>query len=126
MKRTLIALVLLLLLGALGIWNLRQVDALTNGLCGCIELSIRCMEEGDSAAAKAAVDSALTLWERQERYTHIFLRHSEVDSAADTLYELQEAVYAGDAAQALSAGNPALYHLRSLQSMEHPAWGSVF
>ena len=126
MKRTLAAFALLGLLAAISLWNLRYINALADKLCACVELSVRCMEDGDSDAARAAADAAMTLWERSESYTHIFLRHSEVDSTADALFELQSAVYAMDAEESRALGNLAVYHLRSIQGMEHPGWGSIF
>ena len=126
MKRMTAALAMLGLLFALSAWNLRHIDALTEELCGCVELSQRCVELGDGRAARAAVDDALWLWEEAEGYTHIFLRHSEVDGAADALYELAGAVYAMDAEQSRALCGEAVYHLRSLQGMEHPRLGSVF
>ena len=126
MKRTLAALSLLGLLGALSLWNLRHIDTLTDRLCGCVELAMRCMEEGDGDAARAAADAALMLWEEAESYTHIFVRHSEVDGTADALFALQSAVYARDAEESRAMGHETLYHLRSIQGMEHPGWGSIF
>ena len=126
MRRTIIALSLLGLLAALSTWNLRHIDTLTDRLCGCVELSMRCMDEGDGDAARAAVDAALMLWEEAEGYTHIFVRHSEVDGAADALFALQSAVHSQNVEESRAMGNAALYHLRSIQGMEHPGWGSIF
>ena len=126
MKRTIPALALLGLLLAFSLWNLHCIDALTEKLCACVSLSVRCVEEGDAEAACAAVDAALQLWQEAESYTHIFLRHSEVDGAADALYALAGAVYAMDAEESRALCGQAVYHLRSLQGMEHPSMGSVF
>ena len=126
MRRTLLAFALLGLLSALSLWNLRHMDSLTEELCGCVELAQHCVEEGDSNAARAAVDAALQLWQEAESYTHIFLRHSEVDGAADALYALAGAVYAMDTEESRALYAEVVYHLRSLQGMEHPSMGSVF
>ena len=126
MKRCLLALTLFALLTALSLWDLRMVDSLTNSICECIELSLHCTKEGDGEAARAAMDCALRLWEEGEGYTHIFLRHSEVDSAADCLFELHGAILEQEEEQCAALAELAVYHLRSLQSMEHPRLGSVF
>ena len=84
------------------------------------------MDEGDGAAARSSIDAALLLWEEAEGYTHVFLRHSEVDGAADALFELAGSIYAMDREQSRALAELALYHLRSIQGMEHPGWGSIF
>lgn len=126
MKRLLIALVLLSLLLALSLWDLRRIDALTESLCACIELSVRCMEEGDTAASRSAAESAVILWEKAEGYSHIFLRHSEVDSLTDSIYQFKSAVYAENTAELPILAECTETLLHSLRNMEHPRMGSVF
>lgn len=126
MKRELVASALLLLLALGSWWNIRRVDSLT------YELESR-LEESENAAAQQRFDDAasyaegaLALWLESDGYTHIFIRHSEIDGASDAFYELTELIYQRDGDGLPSAYAKLKYHLDSIASMEHISLGSVF
>ena len=59
-----------------------------------LELSRQAAEEGDASRALEELDPALERWLKADSYTHIFIRHSEIDSTADAFYELREVLLA--------------------------------
>lgn len=126
MRRLITALVLLGILAGLSLWDLHQVQTLSDQLCALTALSVRALREGDRAAAISSADTALRLWDEAEGYTHIFIRHSEIDSTADALFELKAAVLSGDVESAQAMQEMAAYHLMSIRTMEEVSLGSVF
>ena len=124
MKRELAAGALLLLLMAGAWWNIRTVDRLTGELLAGLDASQAADEQGDHLAAQAALDKALNRWLEADSYTHIFIRHAEIDSTADAFYELQAQLLAGEG-DSSAAYDKLRYHLDSIQRMEHPSLGSV-
>ena len=124
MKRELAAGALLLLLMAGAWWNIRAVDRLTGELLAGLDASQAADEQGDHLAAQAALDKALNRWLEADSYTHIFIRHAEIDSTADAFYELQAQLLTGEG-NSSAAFDKLRYHLDSIQRMEHPSLGSI-
>lgn len=126
MSREILAslLILLLILGAW--WNIRAVDSLSEDMLSQLELSEHAAATGDAAQALEALDMALERWLRADSYTHIFIRHSEIDSTADAFYELRELLLSGDLDSCGAAYGKLRYHIISIQEMEHPSLGSIF
>lgn len=124
MKRELAAGALLLLLMAGAWWNIRAVDALTGDILAGLDTSQAAEEKGDYLAAQAALDKALNRWLEADSYTHIFIRHGEIDSTADAFYELQAQLLSGEG-DSSAAYDKLRYHLDSIQRMEHPSLGSI-
>ena len=124
MKRELAAGALLLLLMAGAWWNIHAVDTLTGDILAGLDTSQAAEEQGDHLAAQAALDKALNRWLEADSYTHIFIRHAEIDSTADAFYELQAQLLAGEG-DSSAAFDKLRYHLDSIQRMEHPSLGSI-
>ena len=124
MKRELAAGTLLVLLIAGAWWNIRAVDALTGDILAGLDTSQAAEEQGRHLDAQAALDKALNRWLEADSYTHIFIRHAEIDSTADAFYELQAQLLAGEG-NSSAAFDKLRYHLDSIQRMEHPSLGSI-
>ena len=124
MNRELAAGALLLLLMAGAWWNIRAVDRLTGELLAGLDASQAAEEQGDHPGAQAALEAALNRWLEADSYTHIFIRHAEIDSTADAFYELQGQLLAGEG-DISAAYDKLRYHLDSIQRMEHPSLGSI-
>lgn len=126
MKRVITAAVLLLLLILASVWNIRRVDSLTGELETLLSRSEQAALDGSFAQAEDIANEALTLWLESDSYTHIFIRHSEIDSTSDAFYELLERVSEHDTDGLPSAYAKLVYHLDSIASMEHVSLGSIF
>lgn len=124
MKRELAAGALLLLLMAGAWWNIHAVDTLTGDILAGLDASQAAEEQGDHLTAQAALAKALNRWLEADSYTHIFIRHAEIDSTADAFYELQAQLLAGEG-DSSAAYDKLRYHLDSIQRMEHPSLGSI-
>ena len=124
MKRELAAGALLLLLMAGAWWNIHAVDALTGEIMGDLDSSQAAEEQGRHTDAQAALDNALNRWLEADSYTHIFIRHAEIDATADAFYELQSQLLSGEG-DSSAAYDKLRYHLDSIQRMEHPSLGSI-
>ena len=124
MSRELAAGALLLLLVAGAWWNIHAVDTLTGDILAGLDASQEAEEQGRHPDAQAALDKALNRWLEADSYTHIFIRHAEIDSTADAFYELQSQLLSGEG-DSSAAFDKLRYHLDSIQRMEHPSLGSI-
>ena len=116
-------LILLLILGAW--WNIGAVDSLSRDMLSALEESEQAADRGDCYGALRAMDKALDRWLNADSYTHIFIRHSEIDSTADAFYELRELLLSGDLDSCDAAYGKLRYHIISIQEMEHPSLGRI-
>lgn len=126
MSRELLAFLLILLLIAGSWWNIAAVDSLSEDMLSALEESEQAADIGDRDKALDALDRALERWLRSDSYTHIFIRHSEIDSTADAFYELREVLLSGELEGSAAAYGKLRYHIISIQEMEHPRIGSIF
>ncbi len=126
MKKEAVALALLLLILAGNLWNQRRLDALTTGLLHLASDAYDAAQRQDWAGAARAAEEAEKRWLEAERYTHIFLRHTDVDALTEALCELRAGA-AGQEKRGLLA--PYLRFkalLTGLRDMEKLRFGSVF
>ena len=126
MKREICALLLLAVLAALSIWNIRGADRLVGEIQEHLDLSEKAMLSGDSPYAEQQLEAALHIWLAARGYTQIFLRHPELDNTTDVFYATLQSLRGGET-RALSAAYDRLrYHLDCIDEMEHPGPGSIF
>ena len=126
MRKGCFALLMLALLFALSLWNIRTLDRLTSSMEEDIALSRGFCESENYSAAEATLRSALQTWKDAEGYTHVFIRHAEVDAASDAFFEALTALRTRNGEEALGAYDKLLYHLRSIDTMEHITLKAVF
>jgi hypothetical protein len=126
MKKTIVAAVLLLLLLIGTLFNIRCLDGSIEQMQGYVGAAQGRAEAGDYDGAVASLRQAIELWNGIDGYSHIFIRHSEIDGASDAFYDLLGDLYARDADSAKGSFEKALYHLESISKIEHITLGSVF
>lgn len=126
MKKGVFALLALALLFSLSLWNIRHLDRLTADMESDIDQSRTYCESGNFSAAEASLRSALQTWTDAEGYTHVFIRHAEVDAASDAFFEALTALRCRDEDETLGALDKLLYHLHSIDTMEHVTLKAVF
>ena len=124
-KREYMAFAVLLTVLLLSLWNIRKVDEITDSIIICLEKSQSCAEELDMRGAGKNLDEALKIWLSAENYTHIFIRHSEIDSATDAFYELKQELGEPDMIKLKNAYEKLKYHIAGIDLMEHPSIGSI-
>ena len=125
MKKEIFALSLLLLLFAASLFNIRAFDRLCLDIAGQVSASAEAMEKGETDAAREHLNNALSTWLDADSYTHIFIRHPEIDSTADAFYELRQELESENSESCRSAYDKLLYHLESIRTMEHLRFGSI-
>ena len=126
MKREICATALLLLLIAASPLNLNHVENLTDELLLLLSQSESALEKQDNQLALEYWSKAFELWENSYSYTHIFIRHQEIDSTAGDFYSLKETILQGEAKSAAAAYGQLSYRLECIALMEKPSLGSVF
>ena len=124
MKKEIIALSLLVLLFAASLFNIWYFDRLCLDIAGEVKASAVALERGEPEAAQEHLNIALHTWLDADSYTHIFIRHPEIDSTADAFYELGQALEE-NSESCRAAYDKLLYHLESIRTMEHLRFGSI-
>lgn len=125
MKREWICGALLMGLLLLSLLNIAHLDRLTGELERELAAAAAYAEAGDYPAAEKALESAISRWKNADSYTHIFIRHPEIDGTSDALFELKELLLEQNA-EGLPAGfEKVFYHLDSIDEMEHLRLGSI-
>lgn len=124
-KREYIAAGILAALIALSAYNIASVDSLTGDIGIALSKSQSAAEKLDFKGAREYLQEGLARWLSADEYTHIFLRHPEIDSTADAFYELQQVLCEEDLAACDAAYDKLKYHLDSIDSMEHLSFGSI-
>lgn len=119
MRREYTAMIILAIL-MLGAWlNLRHMDSLTKRIEAKLELSQKAAEQGSMDISEKALLDALDMWLGADGYTHIFIRHSEIDAISDSFYDLYDALLSGETDALAPAYEKLIYHLESVNDIEH-------
>lgn len=85
MKKTYIAITILAILIILTAWNLNYLE---NFLITRQQEVTASMEAETASEAIALLEQSLSAWNAASSYTHIFLRHSDIDNTTDAYYDL--------------------------------------
>lgn len=125
MKKEIIAILLLALLFGGALYNIYYMDSLAETLIVSVEDARKSADAGDFNAAETELRGAIDLWMGSDGYTHIFIRHPEIDSATDAFYELLSDVKSGDSKAAVGSFEKVEAHLKSIAGMEHITIGSI-
>lgn len=126
MKKELFAAGLLALILAFSILNTAVIDSICEGVTDLIDRSTAAAREGNWEESELLLNDALSLWKKNETYTTIVLRHTDIDTVSDDFYEFTEHVYSQDAPSARAAASLIREHLESVKKMERMCWGSIF
>lgn len=126
MKKETFAVLLLALLLGLSILNAWALDKITGRLIGTMDACRSSIdaENWDDAAKQA--ETALDYWGKKGAYTHIVLRHSEIDALTENFYRLLERIYSRDGAAASCEARLTMEALESMSSIEKLRPGSIF
>ena len=126
MKKELFAGLTILCLLIISIAGYVHLAKLTDGIALHTNKAMSAVAQGNFVTAQTEMNTALKLWNNDEHYTHIFIRHSEVDAVSDAFYEVLEAICANQKSEAQISIQKLMYHINSVQSMEKITFKSVF
>lgn len=124
MKKELAAGILLAVLIVVSAWNVVYLDRFVTDLTSTLTRSHAAAENGDWETARSLAEEATKRWNEADGYTHIFIRHPEIDSTADAFYELSQVLLEEDEGYPAAFGK-LHYHLASIRGMEYPTLGSI-
>ena len=125
MRRELAAIALLILLVSLLLYHIRTLDSLIDEVEAQVCASSAALARGDRKGAVSELETARKLWDEAESYAQVFVRHSEIDAVWDAFFELNAALR-GEEKQQEEAYLQLLYHLDSVEQMDHLHLGSIF
>ncbi len=126
MKKELVALLLLLLILAGNIWNQRRLDRLTVGLDRLTEEAFASARDGRWQEAEEAAGQAAQIWTEAGNYTHIFIRHTDIDALTAAFCDYRGAIAGRENGEIYAVYLRLSTGIRSLQSMEKLSAGSIF
>ena len=126
MKKEIIAVILLALVFAGALINIKYDDQMIYDLEAEVKTAMESTRNGDFDNAKSQLDTAAEHWLSLDGYTHIFIRHSEIDSVTDAFFNLRSAIYEEEAGNCEGAYGQLMAHLESIRTMEHIRFGSIF
>lgn len=126
MKKELIAGSVILLLIAGAVINVLHLRALSSSLTEHIQNAQTASAEEIFDRAEKELRAALDTWLDADGYTHIFIRHSEIDSTSDAFYDALSCIAEQDGDGAVAACEKLQYHIDSIVSMEYVTLKSVF
>ena len=126
MKKEIVAITLLVLILAGNLWNQHRLDELTAGLLSLTESAYTAAQARDWSEASQAAEASENRWLEADRYTHIFIRHTDIDALTEAFCDFRGAVAGQESGELLAAYLRLNALLTSLQGMEKLSIGSVF
>lgn len=126
MKKEIVAALLLLLIFSGVLINIRINERIVSSLINEVDMSYENLKNGNEDKAMQQLDTAIEHWLNLDGYTHIFIRHSEINSTTEAFYGFRSDVGSGDADAANGSYGLLKETLLSLMTMEQISLGSVF
>lgn len=126
MNREICAYLLLLALFLGSLYNIHVMDTKIGSLRTEVEKAYESAQNGDFEDAERQLRSAADRWLDMDEYTHIFIRHTEIDSATDAFFDMLSDIASKDAEGVEGSYRKLDAHLQSLITIEHLSFGSIF
>jgi len=126
MKKAIFSVSLLLIMLIAAFINIRCLNTLTHEMKSVVAESVEAAEASDWENAEAAAKRAENAWNAKDGYTHVVLRHNEIDTVSDALYDFISCINEHDAKTSAAAAEKVIYHLDSIYRMEQIRFGSIF
>ena len=126
MRKELAAAIILALLLTGVMVNIRVASNIILGLKEDVTAAYQSAEKGDFDRAKPQLDAAIEHWMSLDGYTHIFIRHCEINSTTQAYFQLKSDIYAEDMGAAEGSYGLLMASLDSLMTMEQLSLGSIF
>ena len=126
MKKEIAAAVILALVFIGVLVNIKVAGNIILSLEEDVTAAYESAEKGDFDRAKPQLDAAIEHWMSLDGYTHIFIRHSEINSTTQAYFQLKSDIYAEDMGAAKGSYGLLMATLDSLMTMEQLSLGSIF
>ncbi len=125
MRKEWLAVVLLLSVALCAIMNLRLLKSFTRELDVRVNAAATRAYAGDWAAAEALASDAMRDWSGMDKYTHIFIRHEEIDEVTDGFCSLLGTIRCQDTGALFVTQLVLCNRLAELYEMERLTPGSI-
>lgn len=126
MKKEIAAAVILALVFIGVLVNIKVAGNIILSLEEDVTAAYESAEKGDFDRAKPQLDAAVEHWMSLDGYTHIFIRHSEINSTTQAYFQLKSDIYAEDMGAVEGSYGLLMATLDSLMTMEQLSLGSIF
>ena len=126
MKKEIAAAIILIALFAGVMLNIKVSGNIILSLEDDVTAAYESARNGDFDRTKPQLDAAIEHWMSLDGYTHIFMRHSEINSTTEAYFQLKSDIYAEDIGAAEGSYSLLMADLDSLMTMEQISFGSIF
>lgn len=126
MKKEIAAAIILIALFAGVMVNIKVSGNIILSLEDDVTAAYESARNGDFDRAKPQLDAAIEHWMSLDGYTHIFMRHSEINSTTEAYFQLKSDIYAEDIGATEGSYSLLMADLDSLMTMEQISFGSIF
>ena len=126
MKKEIAAAIILIALFAGVMVNIKVSGNIILSLEDDVTAAYESARNGDFDRAKPQLDAAIEHWMSLDGYTHIFMRHSEINSTTEAYFQLKSDIYPEDIGAAEGSYSLLMADLDSLMTMEQISFGSIF
>ena len=125
MKKEWFALLLLLAVILGSVLNLRFLRGFTDDLERRVSAAWTAAEAEDWATAEEMAAETMDLWTDSDKYTHVFIRHGEIDAVTDAFCSFMGAIRSRDGSSIYAAQLALISHLSGIYEMERLTPGSI-
>ena len=125
-KKEIFSVCLLIVMLTAALINIHCIKDLADEISKDVTESVNAASAGDWDTARKLAEHAETTWQSCAGYTHVVLRHSEIDTVSDALYDFMTHIYDHNAKSSATAAGKVKYHLNSIYQMEQVRFGSIF
>jgi hypothetical protein len=126
MKKEIFIGVLLLLMIAGSIINMVYLNKITDDLIELILQAEECAQNDDWENALSLTEQAYEDWKSKDDYTHIMLRHSEINNTSNFILELRKEILNREKGAVSGAAKSAISHIEEMAYMEQIRIGTIF
>lgn len=126
MKKEIIAILLLALLFLGSLYNIHVIEDMVTTLEDGVSTSFKAAQSGDFDKARILINEAATDWLSRDGYTHIFIRHAEINATNEAFFDYISDICAEDIGSAEGSYGLLISQLDSLKTMEEISFGSIF
>lgn len=106
--------------------NIRASERIVSSLMSEVDAAYAQLKGGDNESAVKTIDRTIERWLMLDGYTHIFIRHSEINSTTEAFFQFKSDISSGDADTAEGSYGLLSETLRSIMTMEQISLGSIF
>lgn len=124
MKKEIFAIITILLLIVASLINIFHLNRLIDSMSTHINAAIFALNIGDISIAESELNNALKIWLNSNKYTHVFIRHTEIDAITDAYFDALAAIKSKNNS-AITLMEQTKYHLESILSIEKLSLESV-